>query len=121
MSSVAGGKKRINSAAAAMRAAAECDFTTRSMSTAKVRRQRHLSQTKLLTWRFDFSEKWPLKAHGSRYWNESVFKPVAAEPSLEYLNYISPNHAGKSGTNRTTQAEISNLPRHSFPGRVNQA
>ena len=34
------------------------------------------------------------------------------------MNYISSNHAGKSGTNRTTQAEISNLLRHSFPGRV---
>jgi hypothetical protein len=34
------------------------------------------------------------------------------------LNYISSNSAGKSGTNRTTQAEISNLLRLSFPGRV---
>ena len=34
------------------------------------------------------------------------------------MNYISSNSAGKSGTNRTTQAEISNLLRLSFPGRV---
>ena len=40
-----------------------------------------------------------------------------SSPLLEtpHLNYISSNQAG---TNRTTQAEISNLLRHSFPGRV---
>jgi hypothetical protein len=34
------------------------------------------------------------------------------------LSYISSKHAGNSGTNRTTQAETSNLLRLSFPGRV---
>ena len=36
-----------------------------------------------------------------------------------HLSYISSKYAGKSGTNRTMQAKISNLLRHSFPGRVN--
>ena len=42
-----------------------------------------------------------------------------SSPLLEtpHLNYISSNQAG---TNRTTQAEISNLLRHSFPGRVSK-
>jgi PEP-CTERM motif len=34
------------------------------------------------------------------------------------LSYINSKTSGKSGTNRTTQAEISNLLRPSFPGRV---
>jgi hypothetical protein len=34
------------------------------------------------------------------------------------LSYINCKSAGKSGTNRTTQAEISSLLRLSFPGRV---
>ncbi len=34
------------------------------------------------------------------------------------MSYIISKSAGKSGTNRTTQAEISNLLRHSFLGRV---
>ena len=46
-----------------------------------------------------------------------MFKAIARD---RHLNYISSDHAGKSGTNRTTQAEISNLLRHSFPGRVNK-
>ncbi len=37
------------------------------------------------------------------------------------MNYIRSNHAGKSGTNRATQAEISSLLRHSFPGRVTKS
>lgn len=32
-----------------------------------------------------------------------------------------PNVIGKSGINRTTQAEIPNLPHHSFPERVNKS
>jgi hypothetical protein len=35
------------------------------------------------------------------------------------LSYINRNRARQTGTNQTTQAEISNLARHSFPGRVN--
>ena len=34
------------------------------------------------------------------------------------MSYSNCKSAGKSGTNRTTQAEISNLLRLSFPGRV---
>jgi predicted PurR-regulated permease PerM len=34
------------------------------------------------------------------------------------LSYINCKSAGQSGTNRTTQAEISNLLRRSYPGRV---
>jgi len=34
------------------------------------------------------------------------------------LSYINRNRARQAGTNRTTQAEISNLARQSFPGRV---
>ena len=37
------------------------------------------------------------------------------------MSYISSKHAGNSGTNRTTQAETSNLLRLSFPGRVKTA
>lgn len=33
------------------------------------------------------------------------------------MSYINRNRARQTGTNRTTQAEISNLARHSFPGR----
>ena len=47
----------------------------------------------------------------------SVFKPLAGDRHLSYINCKS---AGKSGTNRTTQAEISSLLRLSFPGRVNK-
>jgi hypothetical protein len=36
-----------------------------------------------------------------------------------HLSYINRNRARQTGTNRTTQAEISNLLRLSFPGRVN--
>jgi hypothetical protein len=35
------------------------------------------------------------------------------------MSYINRNRARQTGTNRTTQAEISNLLRLSFPGRVN--
>jgi hypothetical protein len=35
-----------------------------------------------------------------------------------HLSYINGNPARQTGTNRTTQAEISNLWRPSFPGRV---
>jgi hypothetical protein len=35
------------------------------------------------------------------------------------LSYINRNRARQTGTNRTTQAEVSNLLRISFPGRVN--
>ena len=34
------------------------------------------------------------------------------------MSYINRNRARQTGTNRTTQAEISNRVRHSFPGRV---
>jgi len=34
------------------------------------------------------------------------------------MSYINRNRARQTGTNRTTQAEISNLLRLSFPGRV---
>jgi hypothetical protein len=34
------------------------------------------------------------------------------------LSYINRNHARQTGTNRITQAEISNLLQLSFPGRV---
>jgi hypothetical protein len=37
------------------------------------------------------------------------------------LSYINRNRARQTGTNRTTQAEISNLVRLSFPGRVKTA
>jgi hypothetical protein len=36
------------------------------------------------------------------------------------LSYINRNRARQTGTNRTTQAEVSNLLRISFPGRVTQ-
>ena len=45
----------------------------------------------------------------------SALNAVAGGRHLSYSNCKS---AGKSGTNRTTQAEISNLLRLSFPGRV---
>jgi len=35
------------------------------------------------------------------------------------MSYINRNRAHQTGTNRTTQTEISNLLRPSFPGRVN--
>jgi hypothetical protein len=37
------------------------------------------------------------------------------------LSYINCKSAGQSGTNRTTQAEISNLLRLSYPGRVTRS
>jgi hypothetical protein len=36
------------------------------------------------------------------------------------MSYINRNRVRQSGTNRTTQAEISNLLRLSFPGRVSR-
>ena len=45
----------------------------------------------------------------------SGLKPLAGD---HHLSYINRNRARQTGTNRTTQAEISNLRRHSFPGRV---
>jgi hypothetical protein len=58
-----------------------------------------------------------LRAATAGFFSEkrSVLKPVAGGRHLSYSNCKS---AGKSGTNRTTQAEISNLLRLSFPGRV---
>ncbi len=35
------------------------------------------------------------------------------------MSYINRNHARQTGTNRTTQVEISNVFWLSFPGRVN--
>ncbi len=46
---------------------------------------------------------------------DHVFNPVARD---RHLSYINRKHAGKTGTNQTTQAESSNLLRLSFPGRV---
>ncbi len=37
------------------------------------------------------------------------------------MSYINRNRARQTGTNRTTQAEISNFLRLSFPGRVKLA
>jgi hypothetical protein len=49
--------------------------------------------------------------------NGKSSSPLVGGRRLSYSNCKS---ARKSGTNRTTQAEISNLLRPSFPGRVNR-
>ena len=50
----------------------------------------------------------------------TIYLPVGVKPLAgdHHLSYINRNRARQTGTNLTTQAEISNLRRHSFPGRV---